>query len=91
MCLGGELCLPMLGTKTDGLYSGTEVWEQVFFCSWRYMGLPPAQASKSTGILNCKIKIHQRNLSEPSERLEGIAKNRADEEALLWKELSCAQ
>lgn len=61
MCLGGELCFPVLGTKTDGLYSGTEVWEQVFFCSWRYMRLPPAQASKSTGILNCKIKIHQRN------------------------------
>lgn len=28
------------------LYSRTEVLEQIFFCSWGYMGLPPAQASK---------------------------------------------
>lgn len=51
--------------------------------------------ASSTGLqewryLNCKIKIHQRNSSESSEKLEGIAKTRADE-VLLWKELSCAQ
>lgn len=52
--------------------------------------------ASSTGLqewryLNCKINVHQRNSAEPSERLEGIAKTRADEGALQWKELFCAQ
>jgi len=89
------MCLLVLETKMEGLNSRAEVWEQVTFCSWRYMGLPPAQASVCESILDCNIKIHQRYPSGPAEILEVITKTRADERAwsydLLSSGKSCAE